>query len=168
MNANDSTRSCVMWWPLQEGWLHPGFFHRALLKGLTPGARYHYRFGSDSLGFSEEFSFLAAPEVGPHTEFRGLMLADCGQAEPDMSMEQSEMSPSLDTVRWMLRDLDEADYALIGHFGDISYARGHVSQWDRCAPRRPLRAPCRCPPRRRQRRRHASALGECSVSARPA
>eukprot|EP00892_Ulva_mutabilis_P005414 jgi/Ulvmu1/3244/UM150_0017.1 len=114
-----------------EGWLDPGVFHRALLTGLSPGARYFYRFGSEKLGFSDEFSFRAAPEVGPHTEFRGLMLADCGQAEPDNSMEQSEMAPSLDTVRWMLRDAAEEDYTLVGHFGDISYARGHVTQWDR-------------------------------------
>ena len=123
---------------LQEGWLDPGIFHRALLKGLTPGSRYFYRYGSDRLGFSRELSFRAAPEVGPHTEFRGLMLADCGQAEPDMSLEQSEMAPSLETVRWMLRDTSEEEYTLIGHFGDISYARGHVSQWDRCACPAPM------------------------------
>ena len=144
---------------MQEGWLDPGIFHRALLTGLTPGATYYYRFGSDKLGFSDEFSFRAAPEVGPHTEFRGLMMADCGQAEPDGSMEQSEMAPSLDTVRWMLRDTRENDYALIGHFGDISYARGHVSQWDRCElqpsrlpafpmPRESLSQPEACLPQR--------------------
>lgn len=97
------------------------------------------------MGFSPIFSFAAAPEVAADTPVSILLIADMGQGEPDGSMEQSEMVPSLDTTRWMIRDAfsgerpeenTPAAYQMIGHFGDISYARGHVSQWDRCAVQR--------------------------------
>lgn len=80
----------------------------------------------------------SAPRVGPHSEARIIALADMGQAELDGSDEQSEMRPSANTTRLMLRDAAAGEYSLVAHFGDISYARGHVSQWDRCGSR------CRC------------------------
>lgn len=125
---------------MQEGWLDPGFFHSALLATLTPGSTYYYRFGGDAVGLSQVYSFSAAPEVAANTSVAILLIADMGQGEPDGSMEQSEMSPSLDTTRWMIHDTfagerpDEnppARYQMVAHFGDISYARGHVTQWDR-------------------------------------
>ena len=127
---------------LQEGWLDPGIFHSAILAGLKPGHTYHYRFGGDTIGLSQVFSFSAAPKEGPESSVAVLLIADMGQAEPDGSMEQSEMSPSLDTTRWMIRDAfggeppeanPPARYGMIAHYGDISYARGHVTQWDRYA-----------------------------------
>jgi acid phosphatase type 7 len=94
------------------------------------------------VGLSQTFSFRAAPEVSADTSVSILLIADMGQGEPDGSMEQSEMVPSLDTTRWMIRDAFAGEqpedntpalYQMVAHFGDISYARGHVSQWDRCA-----------------------------------
>ena len=94
------------------------------------------------MGLSQVFAFTAAPEVSADTSVSVLLIADMGQGEPDGSMEQSEMVPSLDTTQWMIHDAfggqdpdqnPAAQYQLVGHFGDISYARGHVSQWDRCS-----------------------------------
>lgn len=128
---------------MQEGWLDPGFFHSALLTGLTPGSTYYYRFGGDAVGLSQVFLFAAAPEVGADTSVSILLIADMGQGEPDGSMEQSEMVPSLDTTRGLIHDAfsgesseknTPAAYQMVAHFGDISYARGHVSQWDRFTP----------------------------------
>ena len=114
-------------------------FHYALLTGLAPGQRYYYRFGSKATGFSKEFSFLAAPPVGPETHVKIIALADMGQAEPDGANEQSEMVPSGNTTRLMLAEVAKGGYSLVGHYGDISYARGHVSQWDRCEVTRSTR-----------------------------
>jgi acid phosphatase type 7 len=118
---------------IQDGWMDPGIFHAVVLKGLTPGQRYFYKYGSPETGeYSDEFDFLAAPAVGTAVEVKALLLADMGQAEEDGSFEQSEMRPSLNTSRLMISDAATGEYGLVGHFGDISYARGHVSQWDRC------------------------------------
>ena len=32
---------------------------------LTPGGKYYYRFGDDAYGWSDEFTFNAAPVPGP-------------------------------------------------------------------------------------------------------
>jgi acid phosphatase type 7 len=114
-----------------EGWLDPGVFHHALLTGLQPSGQYYYIFGSERTGFSKEFSFRAAPPSGPDTVVDIIALADMGQAEPDGSDEQSEMRPSANTTRLMIEDAKKGGFSLVAHFGDISYARGHVSQWDR-------------------------------------
>lgn len=123
--------------PMQAGWLDPGLFHYALLTGLEPDQTYYYVFGSAATGWSAEYAMRAPPAVGPDTEAHIIALADMGQAELDGSDEQSEMRPSGNTTRLMQRDVASGAYSLIAHFGDISYARGHVSQWDRCGPARP-------------------------------
>ena len=114
------------------GYIDPGTFHYALLTGLTAGHRHYYRFGANDTGFSKEFSFLAAPNVSPDTHVKMIVLADMGQAELDGSNEQSQMVPSANTTARMLEEVSRGGYSLVAHFGDISYARGHVSQWDRC------------------------------------
>ena len=36
------------------GWRDPGFLHTAILRKLTPGTKYFYRYGNDEVtGFSE-------------------------------------------------------------------------------------------------------------------
>ena len=123
---------------MQEGWLDPGTFHYGRLDGLKHGHRYFYRFGSDADGFSEEFSFLAPPHHGPNSKVKILAIADMGQAEPDGANEQAEQVPSANTTRLMLEEVQRhwkkrGGYSMVGLYGDISYARGYVSQWDRCA-----------------------------------
>jgi hypothetical protein len=46
--------------------------------------------------------------------------------------------PSGNTTRLMLEEVarhwkKRGGYSMVGLFGDVSYARGYVSQWDRCA-----------------------------------
>jgi acid phosphatase type 7 len=104
-----------------------------VLTGLQPSRRYYYTYGSNRTGFSAEASFRAAPPAGPDEEVHILALADMGQAQVDESNEETEMPPSLNTTALMLRDAAGGQYGLVAHLGDISYAEGHVSQWDRCA-----------------------------------
>ena len=101
------------------------------MTGLTPATRYYYIFGDADIGYSKEFSFLSAPLTGPDTSVKILCIADLGQAELDGSDEQSEMLPSLNTSSLMIQASHSEEYSLLVHHGDISYARGYVSQWDR-------------------------------------
>lgn len=109
------------------GWNDPGLIHVAKLTGLVPGRRYYYRFGDPDWGFSREFSFRAAPKEGPEATVKFLVVADLGQAEEDGSLEEEYYRASLNTTRLMS---GEKGYQLLLHNGDISYARGYVSQWD--------------------------------------
>lgn len=72
--------------------------------------------------------FTAAPPVGPNTNVKILAIADMGQGEADGSMEQAEMHMSLRTTAGLLREVEENGYQLLVHNGDISYARGYVTQ----------------------------------------
>lgn len=81
-----------------------------------------------SWGFSPESSFTAAPPVGPDTTVKILAVADMGQGELDGSMEQAEMQMSLRTTARMLSDVQDKGFQLLVHNGDISYARGYVTQ----------------------------------------
>ncbi|GBF94969.1 inactive purple acid phosphatase-like [Raphidocelis subcapitata] len=110
------------------GWSDPGLVHTAVLTGLEPGATYYYRFGDEALGFSPEFSFRAAPAPGPRSRVRFLAIADLGQAEVDGSLEENFYVQSLNTTRWLAKEAES--HQLLLHNGDISYARGYVSQWD--------------------------------------
>ncbi|KAF6263717.1 Metallo-dependent phosphatase-like protein [Scenedesmus sp. NREL 46B-D3] len=112
------------------GYVDPGLLHAALLEGLVPGRRYYYSVGDGAWGFSPEASFQAAPAVGPSARVKLLAVADLGQGELDGSMEQSEMLPSLNTTARMLQDIQKRGFQLVLHNGDISYARGYVTQWD--------------------------------------
>eukprot|EP00879_Flechtneria_rotunda_P003651 GHRR01003888.1.p1 GENE.GHRR01003888.1~~GHRR01003888.1.p1 ORF type:complete len:559 (+),score=122.66 GHRR01003888.1:217-1677(+) len=112
------------------GYSDPGLFHSALLTGLEPEQQYYYSVGDERWGFSPVASFRAAPPVGPLTHVKVVAVADLGQGELDGSMEQSEMVPSLNTTALMLKDIKEQGYQLLVHNGDISYARGYVTQWD--------------------------------------
>lgn len=82
--------------------MDPGMHHVATLTRLRPGAKYYYVVGDDSAGgggFSQEFSFTAAPAPGPDATVKILAVADMGQGEEDGSMEMSEMMPSINTTR---------------------------------------------------------------------
>ena len=58
----------VCWIPVLKV-LWPSCFFR-----LVPGRRYYYKFGDDSFGWSDEFSFKAAPTPGPSVTTRVLAI----------------------------------------------------------------------------------------------
>jgi hypothetical protein len=66
-----------------QGWRDPGFFHKALIKGLVSGQKIWYQYGSDAHGWSERLAFSAPQTPGPHVETRLLVTADVGATEPD-------------------------------------------------------------------------------------
>ncbi|KAF0929607.1 hypothetical protein E2562_022976 [Oryza meyeriana var. granulata] len=111
------------------GWRHPGFVFDGVMKGLQPGRRYHYKVGSDSLGWSETYSFISRDIEANETI--AFLFGDLGTYVPYNTYFRTPYE-SLSTVRWILRDLevlgDKA--AFISHIGDISYAKGYAWLWD--------------------------------------
>jgi hypothetical protein len=57
-----------------------GLIHRTTLTGLAPATRYYYRIGNDATAWSEEFSVLSHPGVGPDIPVNVLVLADMDYA----------------------------------------------------------------------------------------
>lgn len=67
-----------------QGWREPGFFHKALIKGLVPGeTQVWYQYGSDAHGWSDKAVFSAPQALGPNALTRILATADVGATEPD-------------------------------------------------------------------------------------
>ncbi|KAL4439452.1 hypothetical protein ABPG77_008781 [Micractinium sp. CCAP 211/92] len=113
------------------GWFEPGWLHAAAMAGLQPSTRYFYQYGDEELGWSEVESFVSPPAPGTASTVRLLAIADLGQAEEDGSMEASEMLASLATTARLAAEVEHGGAQLLVHNGDISYARGFSSQWDR-------------------------------------
>ena len=117
------------------GFRSPGFFHTALVKGLTPNTRYYYQVG-DSTPHSKSAveHFFAAPEPeADSVEF--IIFGDLGQVETDGSFEPSEMEGSILSTTALNADIEQGVVKLnasaaVFHIGDISYARGYVSIWE--------------------------------------
>ncbi|KAK9918496.1 hypothetical protein WJX75_004496 [Coccomyxa subellipsoidea] len=142
------------------GWVDPGWLNYAALTGLQPGTRYYYTVGDPAWGFSREFSFVSAPRVGRDASVRFLAVADLGHAETDGSAEidhdqakdmlnytpvdtlqyvfelfynflvdsEAQQGVSLYTLQGLLDSAANVSLLLLN--GDVSYARGQLTQWD--------------------------------------
>ncbi|PSC73699.1 inactive purple acid phosphatase 27 [Micractinium conductrix] len=113
-----------------SGWMEPGMLHGAVMGGLQPLTAYYYQYGDKELGWSEVESFVSPPATGPGASVTLLAVADLGQAEEDGSMGASEMLASKATTACLAAEV-AAGAQLLVHNGDISYARGFGSLWDR-------------------------------------
>jgi hypothetical protein len=132
----------------RDGWLDPGALHAATLTGLTPGARVYYSVGDAaapqeraSSSWSDVAAFTAPPLVGASTRVSFLAVADLGQAEPDGSnidvditsvaqRSYFSMLPSLQTASRMAADVASGAAELVLHNGDVSYGRGFGALWE--------------------------------------
>lgn len=65
------------------GWFPPHWWMYALMKDLEPSTVYFYRYGSDTHGWSEEYSFLSAPGPDPNQALNIVTAADMGMTEYD-------------------------------------------------------------------------------------
>jgi len=100
----------------QAGWI--GTIHKAILTGLTPATRYHYRVGSPSLdSWSEVFSFKTFDPAQPTQTYAVLA---------DMSYDDQ----SDNTVAQLIKLVDAGKIDVVVHSGDISYADGYEAHWD--------------------------------------
>lgn len=114
------------------GYRDPGYFHTALVTGLTPGAHYEYSVG-DAVDGSASFAFRALPTAAANGDalfpFVLLAVGDMGQDTVDGSSEQYTFPPAPNTTRLMASDVARGAQAIC-HAGDISYARGFTSAWE--------------------------------------
>ncbi|KDP40495.1 hypothetical protein JCGZ_24494 [Jatropha curcas] len=111
------------------GWHDPGYIHSAVMTGLNPSSIFTYRYGSDSVGWSEQIQFRTPP-VGGSNEVRFLAFGDMGKAPRDASVEHYIQPGSMSVVEAMIEEVKSGKVDSIFHIGDISYATGFLVEWD--------------------------------------
>jgi hypothetical protein len=103
----------------------PGFFHDALMTGLTPSTRYYYQVGQNG-GWSKEFSFVSAPQPGE--SFKFVMLADHGAV--GCWRVHGGCKDAIPTTAAITNEVSRNGVNLILHVGDLSYGVGNGYIWD--------------------------------------
>ncbi|EOA30608.1 hypothetical protein CARUB_v10013739mg [Capsella rubella] len=116
------------------GWRDPGYIHTAFLKELWPNSKYTYKVGhrlySGALLWGKEYEFNSPPFPGQDSLQQVMIFGSMGTAEVDGSNEYKDFQhASLNTTRQLIRLLQGTD--AVFHIGDISYANGYLSQWDK-------------------------------------
>lgn len=111
------------------GWHDPGYIHSAVMTGLLPSSNYSYRYGSDSVGWSDEIEFQTPPEGGSD-QIKFLIVGDMGKTPRDKSAEHYIQPGALSVIRAMEEDIASGKVDSVFHIGDISYATGFLVEWD--------------------------------------
>ncbi|KAJ4969640.1 hypothetical protein NE237_002739 [Protea cynaroides] len=111
------------------GWHDPGFIHSAVMTGLKPLTSYSYRYGSDSVGWSDQIQFQTPPEGGS-PELKFLAYGDMGKAPYDASVEHYIQPGSISVADAIAQEVALKNVDSIFHIRDISYATGFLVEWD--------------------------------------
>ncbi|KAG6415530.1 hypothetical protein SASPL_122942 [Salvia splendens] len=112
------------------GWHDPGFIHSAIMTGLRPSSNYSYKYGSDSVGWSDEMKLRTPPASGSD-ELKFLAYGDMGKAPLDSSVEHYTQPGSVSVIKAMEEEVSSGGRVdSIFHIGDISYATGFMAEWD--------------------------------------
>ncbi|XP_042480184.1 probable inactive purple acid phosphatase 27 [Macadamia integrifolia] len=111
------------------GWHDPGYIHSAVMTGLKPSTSYSYRYGSNSVGWSDQIQFRTPP-TGGSPELKFLAFGDMGKAPHDGSTEHYIQPGSISVVDAMVHEVASGNVDSIFHIGDISYATGFLVEWD--------------------------------------
>ncbi|RZC75902.1 hypothetical protein C5167_000160 [Papaver somniferum] len=111
------------------GWHDPGYIHSAVMTDLQPSTTYSYRYGSDSVGWSNQTKFRTPP-AGGSDELKFLAFGDMGKAPLDGSIEHYIQPGSLSVVEAMAKEVESGKVDSVFHIGDISYATGFLVEWD--------------------------------------
>ncbi|KAJ7005106.1 inactive purple acid phosphatase 27 [Populus alba x Populus x berolinensis] len=111
------------------GWHDPGYIHSAVMTGLRPSTSYSYRYGSDSVGWSDKVQFRTPP-AGGSDELKFLAFGDMGKAPLDPSVEHYIQPGSLSVIKAVTDEVKSGNVDSIFHIGDISYATGFLVEWD--------------------------------------
>ncbi|XP_008231438.1 PREDICTED: probable inactive purple acid phosphatase 27 [Prunus mume] len=128
--SQDDMQSSALPSPAKDfGWHDPGFIHTAVMTGLKPLSNFSYRYGSDSVGWSNEIQFRTPP-AGGADELKFLAFGDMGKAPRDGSTEHYIQPGSLSVIQAMADEINSGQVDSIFHIGDISYATGFLVEWD--------------------------------------
>ncbi|KAL7113763.1 hypothetical protein ACP275_04G079700 [Erythranthe tilingii] len=111
------------------GWHDPGYIHSAVMTGLTPSTTYSYKYGSDSVGWSDETRFKTVP-AGGSNELKFLAYGDMGKAPLDSSKQHYIQPGSISVTKAIADEVSSGKVDSIFHIGDISYATGFLVEWD--------------------------------------
>eukprot|EP00494_Astrolonche_serrata_P024137 UN24395 len=117
------------------GWHNLSYSLTATMDNLSPDTTYYYRVGEPNNGYSKTMSFKSPPNADSEN-IRIIAFGDMGSAPVDGAHEQSwdnhnegELG-ALYTMGSIEKRIEEEEFNLLLHFGDISYATGFMSQWD--------------------------------------
>ncbi|PON74375.1 Acid phosphatase [Parasponia andersonii] len=111
------------------GWHDPGFIHSAVMTGLQPSTNFTYRYGSDSVGWSDQIQFKTPP-AGGSDELKFVAFGDMGKAPRDASVEHYIQPGSISVIEAVAKEVESGNVDSIFHIGDISYATGFLVEWD--------------------------------------
>ncbi|KAL6853503.1 hypothetical protein ACP4OV_019532 [Aristida adscensionis] len=111
------------------GWHDPGYIHSAVMTGLQPSQTYTYRYGSDSVGWSDKINFRTPPAAGSD-ELSFVIYGDMGKAPLDPSVEHYIQPGSISVAKAVAKEMQTGKVDSIFHIGDISYATGFLIEWD--------------------------------------
>ena len=101
-----------------RAWSPPGYFHHALLTGLTPATRYYAR-AVQGASVGAETSFVSGKALGADVPVRAIVYAD-------MSVSSGDGAAS--TAARVGARARDADFLL--HVGDLSYGEGDAGVWE--------------------------------------
>ncbi|KAL6130007.1 hypothetical protein ACLB2K_068389 [Fragaria x ananassa] len=111
------------------GWHDPGFIHSAVMTGLKPSSTFSYRYGSNSVGWSDRIQFRTPP-AGGSDELKFVAFGDMGKAPRDSSVEHYIQPGSLSVIEAVTDEIKSGNVDSVFHIGDISYATGFLVEWD--------------------------------------
>ncbi|KAL5760347.1 hypothetical protein ACOSQ2_019185 [Xanthoceras sorbifolium] len=111
------------------GWHDPGYIHSTVMTGLQPSSTFSYRYGSESVGWSDQIQFRTPPSGGSD-ELKFIAYGDMGKAPRDPSIEHYIQPGSLSVTKAMADEVKNGNVDSIFHIGDISYATGFLVEWD--------------------------------------
>ncbi|XP_027354282.1 probable inactive purple acid phosphatase 27 [Abrus precatorius] len=111
------------------GWHDPGYIHSVLMTGLKPSSTFSYRYGSDSVGWSEQIKF-STPPAGGSGKLRFIAYGDMGKTPLDASEEHYIQPGALSVIKAIANEVNSNNVNSVFHIGDISYATGFLAEWD--------------------------------------
>ena len=135
-----------------SGFHHPGYHHSAILDlaASNDGDMVYYRVGSTASGWSPVRAFAKPETAQPHARLSVLIAADMGETYEDGSQYHWEEPDAVNTTVHMAKKLYEDPEGtripvasstssaarkygvdLVLHPGDLAYATGYASEWDR-------------------------------------
>ncbi|CAL0328364.1 unnamed protein product [Lupinus luteus] len=100
------------------------------MSGLKPSSTFSYKYGSDSVGWSEQIHFSTPPAGGAPEELKFIAYGDMGKTPLDKSDEHYIQPGALSVIKAIADEVKSNNINSIFHTGDISYATGFLVEWD--------------------------------------
>jgi len=115
-----------------QGFFDPGFFHAVSLdlSGIEEGTEVFYSVGEGGQ-WTDVTSFRVPKQRGAQKPVKAIIVADMGETYNDGSHYHWEEPDARNTTSHMASFASSLDADLTIHAGDLSYATGYESEWDK-------------------------------------